>query len=139
MGRISAATASPFSLRVVPVSPHVRRKRREQVARFLIEDKYSQFSEAVAGLRNLLDSPRYEAFTHCLLVISTQPGEGKTITSCSLAISSAQAGKNTLLVDFDLRRPRLARALHQDGGHAGHAQAHRDGGAEGQQDDEYAQ
>ena len=46
--------------------PHVRRKNREQVARFLIEDKYSQFSEAVAGLRNLLDSPRYEALSRCL-------------------------------------------------------------------------
>ncbi|MBR5549684.1 MAG: AAA family ATPase [Kiritimatiellae bacterium] len=98
-----------LALKVLAVFPHVRRKRREQVARFLIEDKYSQFSEAVAGLRNLLDSPRYEAFTHCLLVISTQPGEGKTITSTSIAISHAQTGKKVLHVDFDLRRPRLAK------------------------------
>ena len=98
-----------LALKVLAVFPHVRRKRREQVARFLIEDKYSQFSEAVAGLRNLLDSPRYEAFTHCLLVISTQPGEGKTITSTSVAISHAQTGKKVLHVDFDLRRPRLAK------------------------------
>ena len=93
-----------LALRVLAVLPHVRRKRREQVARFAIEDKYSQFSEAVAGLRNLLDSPRYEAFTHCILVISTQPGEGKTITSTSIAISHAQTGKKVLHVDFDLRR-----------------------------------
>ena len=98
-----------LALKVLAVFPHVRRKRREQVARFLIEDKYSQFSEAVAGLRNLLDSPRYEAFTHCLLVISTQPGEGKTITSTSIAISHAQTGKKVLHVDFDLRRPRLVK------------------------------
>ncbi len=98
-----------LSLKVLAVLPHVRRKKREQVAKFMIEDKYSQFSEAVAGLRNLLESPRYESLTKCMLVISTQPGEGKTITSTSIAISHAQTGKRTLLVDFDLRRPRLAR------------------------------
>lgn len=98
-----------LALKVLAVLPHVRRKRREQVAKFAVEDKYSQFSEAVAGLRNLLDSPRYEAMSHCLLVISTQPGEGKTITSTSIAISYAQAGRRVLHVDFDMRRPRLAR------------------------------
>ena len=98
-----------LSLKVLAVLPHVRRKKRAEVARFLVEDKYSQFSESVAGLRNLLDSPRYEALSHCLLIISTQPGEGKTITSTSLAIAYAQAGRKVLHVDFDLRRPRLAR------------------------------
>lgn len=94
---------------MLAVLPHVRRKKREQVAKFISENKYSQFAEAMAGLRNLLDSPRYQPISQCLLLMSTQPGEGKTITSCSLAISSAQAGKRTLLVDFDMRRPRLAR------------------------------
>ena len=98
-----------LALKVLAVLPHVRRRKREEVARHLIEDRYSQFSESVAGLRNLLDSPRYEALSHCMLVISTQPAEGKTITSTSLAIAYAQSGKKTLHVDFDLRRPRLAR------------------------------
>ncbi len=98
-----------LSLKVLAVLPHVRRKKREQVAKFISDNKYSQFAEAVAGLRNLLDSPRYQSISQVLLLMSTQPGEGKTITSCSLSISSAQAGKKTLLVDFDLRRPRLAR------------------------------
>jgi len=98
-----------LSLKVLAVLPHVRRKKREEVAKFLIDDKFSQFAESVAGLRNLLDSPRYEALSHCMLIISTQPGEGKTITSTSLSIAYAQAGRKTLHVDFDLRRPRLAR------------------------------
>ena len=98
-----------LSLKVLAVLPHVRRKKREEVAKFLLDDKYSQFAESVAGLRNLLDSPRYEALSHCVLLISTQPGEGKTITSTSLAISYAQAGRKVLHVDFDLRRPRLAK------------------------------
>ena len=99
---------SRLALKVLAVLPHVRRKKRQQVARFALDEKYSQFSESVAGLRNMLDSPRYEALTHCILVISTQPAEGKTITSSSLAIAYAQAGKKVLHVDFDMRRPRLA-------------------------------
>ena len=98
-----------LALKVLAVLPHVRQRTRERVARTLISDKFSRFSEAVAGLRNLLDSPRYETMSHCLLIISTQPGEGKTITSTSLATSYAQAGRRVLHVDFDLRRPRLAR------------------------------
>ena len=98
-----------LALKVLAVLPHIRRKKRELVAKFIAGYKDSQFAEAMAGLRNLLDSPRYQPVSKVLLLMSRQPGEGKTITSCSLAISSAQAGKRTLLVDFDLRRPRLAR------------------------------
>jgi capsular exopolysaccharide synthesis family protein len=41
-----------------------------------------------------------------LLVTSTVPGEGKTLTSANLAISFAEIGKQVVLVDTDLRRPR---------------------------------
>lgn len=96
-------------LKTLVVIPHVRRKKREQIARLVADDKFSQFAEALAGLRNLLDSPRYQDMSKVLLCMSTQPGEGKTVTSCGLAISCAQSGQKTLLVDFDMRRPRLAR------------------------------
>ncbi|MDD4017290.1 MAG: AAA family ATPase [Kiritimatiellae bacterium] len=96
-------------LKTLAVLPHVRRKKREQLARLVADDKFSQFAEAIAGLRNLLDSPRYQEMSKVLLCMSTQPGEGKTITSCSLAMSCAQSGQKTLLVDFDMRRPRLAK------------------------------
>jgi capsular exopolysaccharide synthesis family protein len=96
-------------LKTLAVLPHVRRKKREQLARLVIDDKFSQFAEAIAGLRNLLDSPRYQEMAKVLLCMSTQPGEGKTITSCGLAASCAQSGQKTLLIDFDMRRPRLAK------------------------------
>ncbi len=103
-------------LKTLAVLPHVRRKKREQLARLVTEDKFSQFAEAVAGLRNLLDSPRYQETAKVLLCMSTQPGEGKTVTSCSLAASCAQSGQKTLLVDFDMRRPRLARIFEKKPG-----------------------
>ncbi len=98
-----------LQLKVLAVLPHVRKTKRQKVARFIEENKYSLFNEAIAGFRNLLDSARYQPVSQVVLINSTAPGEGKTIMSCSLAISSAEAGKKTLLIDCDIRRPRLAK------------------------------
>jgi non-specific protein-tyrosine kinase len=42
-----------------------------------------------------------------LLVTSSAPDEGKTVTSANLAAAFAQAGKRTIVVDADLARPSL--------------------------------
>lgn len=42
-----------------------------------------------------------------ILVFSSSPQEGKTTTAVNLAITMAQGGQRTLLVDSDMRRPRL--------------------------------
>ena len=89
--------------------PHVAKMSREHLALMVATKKFSQMAEAFAGLRALLESPRYQEINQCLLVVSTQPEEGKTITVCNLALTYAQAGLKTLLVDFDMRRPRIAR------------------------------
>ncbi len=44
-------------------------------------------------------------------VTSALPGEGKTITCANLAITFAQTGAKTLIIDADLRKPRLARTF----------------------------
>jgi polysaccharide biosynthesis transport protein len=44
-----------------------------------------------------------------LLVTSTQPAEGKSLTSSNMALTFARKGKRTLLIDADLRLGRIAR------------------------------
>jgi capsular exopolysaccharide synthesis family protein len=43
-----------------------------------------------------------------ILVTSSIPGEGKTMTSINLAISFAQMGARTVILDLDMRKPRVA-------------------------------
>ncbi|MCA9959777.1 MAG: polysaccharide biosynthesis tyrosine autokinase, partial [Anaerolineales bacterium] len=60
--------------------------------------------------RQLRTNIQYVDASHDLkviLVTSPNPGDGKTTTAANLAISLAQMGKNVILVDADLRRPRL--------------------------------
>lgn len=54
-----------------------------------------------------------------ILVTSGQPGEGKTTTVINLAISLVQLGGPVLLIDSDMRRPRLHTLLKLPAGPAG--------------------
>ncbi|MEZ4720825.1 MAG: polysaccharide biosynthesis tyrosine autokinase [Flavobacteriales bacterium] len=49
-----------------------------------------------------------------VLVMSLLPGEGKTFTSVNLATILAMAEKRVLVIDFDLHKPRLAKALEME-------------------------
>ncbi len=67
----------------------------------------SMIAELARGIRtNLLFMSPDKPF-QMLMVTSASPREGKTFTAVSLAISLAQSGKRVLLVDADLRRPRI--------------------------------
>ena len=67
----------------------------------------SALAEAARGIRtNLLFMSPDKPYAR-LLVTSPSPGEGKTTVASTIAIAMAQAGQRVLLVDCDLRRPRL--------------------------------
>ena len=65
------------------------------------------FAEAFRTIRtNVLFSSAEEG-SRALVITSTGPGEGKTTVASNLAIGFAQAGQRVLLIDADMRRPRV--------------------------------
>ena len=70
--------------------------------------KYTQKSSATEAYRILRTNIKVEELLkndqHVLLVTSTIPKEGKSITTLNLALALAQDGYKTLLIDCDLRK-----------------------------------
>jgi capsular exopolysaccharide synthesis family protein len=77
-------------------------------------DARSSVAESFKGLRTslLLASPEHPA--RSILVTSSQPQDGKTLVSLNLAIVLTQLDREVLIVDADLRRPRVHRVLGLD-------------------------
>ncbi|MCP3867952.1 MAG: polysaccharide biosynthesis tyrosine autokinase, partial [Gammaproteobacteria bacterium] len=67
----------------------------------------STASEAYRGIRTNILFSSADSEPQVLLVSSAGPQEGKTMTSANLAITMAQAGSRVVLIDCDLRRPKV--------------------------------
>jgi capsular exopolysaccharide synthesis family protein len=76
-----------------------------------IGNSSNSYNEAIRTVRSSIllsgDDPRLRS----LLVTSASPGEGKSTIASQLAATHALQGQRTLLIDGDLRRPRIHRRL----------------------------
>src|SRR5256884_38773 len=83
-------------------------KRMELVAQHLPK---SQISEAFRALRTSILLSQADHPPQVILVTSALPREGKTTVAANLAVTLAQLGDSTVLVDADLRKPGIGRLL----------------------------
>ncbi len=71
-------------------------------------DQHSPRAEAFRVLRTNLQFVNLANRPRSIVVTSSVPGEGKSTTAANLAITLAAAGASVVLVDADLRRPKIA-------------------------------
>ena len=71
----------------------------------------SPIAEAFRSLRTSIEFASVDRPLQTLMITSPGPQEGKSTVAVNLSIAMAQAGKNVLLFDADLRRPRVHRLL----------------------------
>jgi non-specific protein-tyrosine kinase len=72
-----------------------------------LTDPRSPASEAYRSLRTNLSFYNLDKPLRTLVVTSPAAGAGKSTTVANLAVTMAQSGRRTILVDCDLRRPGL--------------------------------
>jgi capsular exopolysaccharide synthesis family protein len=79
------------------------------VADTVVNAPLSVFSESLRRVRSSIETATHRAMPRCpvVMVSSGIPGEGKTTIALALARTYAMAGKRTLLIDADLRKPSL--------------------------------
>ncbi|RWR25648.1 polysaccharide biosynthesis tyrosine autokinase [Agrococcus lahaulensis] len=79
-------------------------------------DPLSPRSESFRTLRTNLQFIEVDDDSRSLVVTSATPGEGKSTTTANLAIALADSGQTVILVDADLRKPKVAEYMNLDGG-----------------------
>ncbi len=82
-------------------------EKRESVDLIVHESPSSLMAEAYRSLRTSLLLSSSGHAPRVIVVTSAAPSEGKTTTAVNLAISLTQTGSKVLLIDADMRKPRI--------------------------------
>jgi len=121
-----AELESEISSRIIGIIPNIASGKRADLAMISLNQKFGQVAESFNAVRVILDHVNNNRLReirdkghshpggHVVMFCSASPSEGKTISATNVAITSARAGQKTLLIDCDMRRPRLAKVF-EDG------------------------
>ena len=96
----------------VPVIGVVNRDKEGRSTYLIIENKSrSMVAESFRSIRNNLEYLATGEKHKVILVTSANVSEGKTFTSINLATIFAKAGRKTIILEFDLHRPKVQKAF----------------------------
>lgn len=107
--RMSKQVERETGLPVLGVEPLL--KTRLEPSTYALSKPFSAFSEGVRGLRTTLQFANLDSPHKVIMVTSSVPSEGKTSLCMTLGRVAARSGARTLLIEADMRRPRMAHRL----------------------------
>jgi tyrosine-protein kinase Etk/Wzc len=90
----------------IPINGHIPHSKLN-INTVVLNESDSSAAEAFRSLRSRMQFFTKEAKAPVILITSSMPGEGKTFTAINLASVYSLMGKKTVLVGFDLRRPKI--------------------------------
>ena len=102
-------------IKILSSVPLVRMGGDKAPVEILDHKRHPQAVNAFGLLRTNLLFPKPEKPIKNILITSSIRVEGKTFVSCNLAISLANIGNRTLIVDADFRKPRMHRIFNLSG------------------------
>jgi capsular exopolysaccharide synthesis family protein len=96
-----------LGLSFLGIVPAVPGKAEDETVLLNGEGIPPSFSEAMRAIRTSVIFSSADEGARSVVITSTAPHEGKTLVSSNLALSLAQSNQRTLLIDADMRRPRM--------------------------------
>ena len=94
-------------LPVIGVIPNAAERRPDGVVAEIVTKPTSGLAESVRNLRTAIQLSDFDSPPRVVMLTSSVPDEGKSVTAIALAQSAAMAGRKALLIDADLRRRRV--------------------------------
>lgn len=96
-----------FRIPVLGILPLAKSDASYPMEKILLHDPRAPLSEALRTTRVSIQLSGADFHARSFVVSSTQPQEGKTTIAVNLAYTFAGAGERVILLDADLRKPRI--------------------------------
>jgi capsular exopolysaccharide synthesis family protein len=99
-----------LNISLLGLLPHVSLNKTESSFTYAADDKVSFFSESIRTVRTAIQLSGMKSPYKIIVITSSIPGEGKSTVAANIAMSLGDMHK-VLLIDADLRRPRVSGAM----------------------------